>query len=61
MCRPFPFLRDGSGWKRTAFGGWQAGVIWMGFSGGPGGARIVASLVQGHQPPVDFDLTAFVP
>lgn len=36
-------------------------VPWMGFSGGPGGARIVASLVQGHQPPVDFDLTAFVP
>jgi hypothetical protein len=30
-----PFLRNGSGWKRTAFGGWQAGVIWMGFSGGP--------------------------
>lgn len=36
-------------------------VPWMGFSGGPGGARIVASLVQGHEPPVDFDIAPFRP
>lgn len=36
-------------------------VPWMGFSGGPAGGRIVASLVQGRQPPVDFDLAPFEP
>lgn len=36
-------------------------VPWMGFSGGPGGARIVASLVQERCPPVDFDLAPFAP
>ncbi len=36
-------------------------VPWMGFSGGPGGARIIASLMQGKEPPVDFDLSAFRP
>lgn len=36
-------------------------VPWMGFTGGPAGARIVASLVQDRQPPVDFDLDPFVP
>ena len=36
-------------------------VPWMGFTGGPGGARIVASLLQGKEPPVDFDLRPFFP
>ena len=36
-------------------------VPWMGFSGGPAGARIVASLVQDREPPVDFDLAPFAP
>jgi len=36
-------------------------VPWMGFSGGPAGARIVASLVQDKPPPVDFDLDPFAP
>jgi len=36
-------------------------VPWMGFTAGPAAARIVASLVQGHAPPVDFDLTPFSP
>ncbi len=36
-------------------------VPWMGFTAGPAAARIVASLVQGHAPPVDFDLTPFLP
>ena len=36
-------------------------VPWMGFTGGPGGAQIVASLVQGKQAPVDFDIAAFAP
>lgn len=36
-------------------------VPWMGFTGGPAGGRIVASLVQGKAPPVDFDLTPFSP
>jgi glycine/D-amino acid oxidase-like deaminating enzyme len=35
-------------------------VPWMGFSGGPAGAEIVASLVQGREPPVDFDLRPFM-
>lgn len=34
-------------------------VPWMGFTGGPAGARIVASLVLNQQPPVDFDITPF--
>jgi len=36
-------------------------VPWMGFTGGPGGGRIVASLVGGKPPPVDFNLDAFCP
>lgn len=36
-------------------------VPWMGFSGGPAGGRIIASLVQGREPPVEFDLSGFVP
>lgn len=36
-------------------------VPWMGFSGGPAGARIVASQVQGLPPPVEFDVAAFAP
>jgi sarcosine oxidase, subunit beta len=34
---------------------------WMGFSGGPVAARVVASLVQGRTPPVDVDLRPFAP
>ena len=30
-----PFFRTSQGWRRTVLGGWQTGVIWMGFSGGP--------------------------
>ncbi len=36
-------------------------VPWMGFTAGPIAARIVASLVQGRQPPVDLDLSPFRP
>lgn len=36
-------------------------VPWMGFSGSPAAARLVASLVQGHAPPVDFDTEPFLP
>ena len=36
-------------------------VPWMGFTGGPASGRIVASLVQGQAPPVDFDLAPFAP
>lgn len=36
-------------------------VPWMGFSGSPAAARIIASLLQGHAPPVDFDITPFRP
>lgn len=36
-------------------------VPWMGFTGGPAGSRIVASLVSGSEPPVDFDLRPFAP
>ena len=36
-------------------------VPWMGFTGGPAGGRIVASLIQGHEPPLDLDIRAFLP
>ena len=36
-------------------------VPWMGFTGGPGGARIVSNLVQGREAPVDFDIEPFAP
>jgi len=36
-------------------------VPWMGFTGGPAGGRIVASLVQGKPPPVSFDCSRFQP
>ncbi len=36
-------------------------VPWMGFTGGPAGGRIVASLVQGRTPEVDFDLAPLRP
>lgn len=36
-------------------------VPWMGFSGAPAAGRIVASLVQGRRPPVDFDVSCFAP
>jgi glycine/D-amino acid oxidase-like deaminating enzyme len=36
-------------------------VPWMGFTGGPASGRIVASLVQGKPPPVDFDVAPFAP
>ena len=36
-------------------------VPWMGFTGGPAGGRIVASQVQGRQPPVEFDLEPLRP
>lgn len=36
-------------------------VPWMGFSGAPAASRIVASLVQGRQPPVEFDILPFAP
>ena len=36
-------------------------VPWMGFTGGPAGGRIIASLVQGKPAPVDFDLSLFQP
>jgi len=36
-------------------------VPWMGFTGGPAGGRIIASLVQGQVPPVDYDLAPFQP
>ena len=34
---------------------------WMGFTAGPIAARIVASMVQGHAPPLDMDLRPFLP
>ena len=34
---------------------------WMGFTAGPIAGRIVASLVQGRAPPVDMDLSPFLP
>ncbi len=36
-------------------------VPWMGFSGAPAASRIVTSLVQGRDPPVDFDVSPFKP
>lgn len=36
-------------------------VPWMGFTGGPAGGRIVASLVLGREPPVAFDIRPFRP
>lgn len=36
-------------------------VPWMGFSGAPGASRIIASLVQGKDPPVEFDIRPFRP
>ena len=33
---------------------------WMGFTAGPIAARIVASLVQGRAPPLDFDVAPFL-
>ena len=36
-------------------------VPWTGFSGAPAAGRIVASLVQGREPPVDYDISAFRP
>ena len=36
-------------------------VPWMGFTAAPAAARIVASLVQGHAPPVDFDVARYRP
>lgn len=36
-------------------------VPWMGFSGAPAAGRIVASLVQGRQPPVEFSIDPFLP
>ena len=36
-------------------------VPWMGFSGALAASRIVASLVQGKAPPVDFDVSHFKP
>ena len=36
-------------------------VPWMGFSGALAASRIVASLVRGRTPPVDFDIAPFAP
>jgi glycine/D-amino acid oxidase-like deaminating enzyme len=36
-------------------------VPWMGFTGGPGGARAVASMVQGKPAPFEFDASYFSP
>lgn len=36
-------------------------VPWMGFSGALAASRIVASLVQGREPPVNFDFSCFAP
>lgn len=36
-------------------------VPWMGFTGGPAGGRIVASLLQGREAPVGFDVSHFAP
>lgn len=36
-------------------------VPWMGFSGAPAGSRIVASLAQGRNAPVEFDISPFRP
>ena len=42
-------------------GFWLCYVPWLGFSGGPAAARIVASLVQGLEPPFAFDTRVFAP
>ncbi|WP_174803158.1 NAD(P)/FAD-dependent oxidoreductase [Martelella limonii] len=34
---------------------------WMGFTGGPVAARLVASMVQGREAPFDIDLAPFLP
>jgi glycine/D-amino acid oxidase-like deaminating enzyme len=34
---------------------------WMGFTGGPIATRIVAPLIQGRTPPLDLDLSPFLP
>ena len=45
-----------------ASGGFYVNCVpWMGFSGAPAAGRIVASLVQGREPPVDYDISAFRP
>ena len=36
-------------------------VPWMGFSGALAASRIVASLVQNHEAPVNFDISSFAP
>ena len=36
-------------------------IPWMGFTGAPAGSYIVANLVQGKTPQVDFDLSYFAP
>ena len=36
-------------------------VPWMGFTGALAASRIAASLVQGTEPPVDFDVSCFAP
>ena len=41
--------------------GFFMNVVPMGFTGGPAGGRIVASLVQGREAPVDFDIRPFLP
>ncbi len=37
-------------------GCWMCYVPWLGFTGGPAAARIVASLLQGKPPPFDIDV-----
>ena len=39
-------------------GCWLCYVPWVGFTGGPAAARIVASLLQGKQPPFEIDVEA---
>ena len=36
-------------------------VPWMGFTGGPGGGRIIADMISGCKPSTDFDLRPFAP
>ena len=48
--------------EMPAAGGFYVNCVpWMGFSGAPAAGRIVASLVQGREPPVDYDISAFRP
>lgn len=42
-------------------GAFLAYVPWMGFSGGPAAARLIASMVQGRSAPLEVDATAFAP